>query len=411
MAASESGSSSSRYAFIYFDPNHHLEELKSISAQNPFALIWEKSQEVQGMVRSDCRCELLTKRDKVVGLIQYGRECVNLDEKVNSFPLLSFCLKNPIKDAGCGYRTKLLDRIVILANRQKASGIHIDLSSKERAMVEFFEANSFGRIKSFYVGEEERFLLHRNLEMRREKRGREREREDEQTEATSSSLKRHDSQKGRTDPPAPSLISSSISGSSSLPHFQPDVASTPASCPSSSSSSYSTPPPPPLLTRQPIPIPMPFSSSIGSSSSSDTLHRPTRQPIPIATPFSSASSSSSPTATSHEITLKKEYIHQIRNGLKTIEGRINHGMATKWKIGDQIRFFYHHNPYDDVRCEVVGIRAYAGFREMLVSEGFKKCLAEVSGLEAAVAVYNAIPGYNDRARRSGVLAIEIRVIP
>ena len=120
-------------------------------------------------------------------------------------------------------------------------------------------------------------------------------------------------------------------------------------------------------------------------------------------------SSYSPRKQCHEITLKRQYIHQIKYSGKTIEGRINSGMILRFKTGDQVRFFYNQNPSDDVKCDITDIRKYPSFREMLQQEGFKKCLTDVRSLEEAVRVYDQIPGYAERAARSGVVAIQLNV--
>jgi ASC-1-like (ASCH) protein len=117
-----------------------------------------------------------------------------------------------------------------------------------------------------------------------------------------------------------------------------------------------------------------------------------------------------PTGKRHELTLKRMYVHQIRGGGKTVEGRINSGVILRYRAGDQIRFFYQQNRSDDVTCLITDIRKYRGFKEMLETEGFKKCLTDVRSLEDAVRVYNQIPGYSERAARSGVVALHLEVI-
>lgn len=111
----------------------------------------------------------------------------------------------------------------------------------------------------------------------------------------------------------------------------------------------------------------------------------------------------------YELTLKPIYIHQIRERTKTIEGRIASGICSRFKVGDTVRFFYFQNQGDDVRCRIRAIRKYSGFDKMLACEGVKACLPNIASLEAAIGVYNAIPGYVDRAKASGVLAIELQV--
>lgn len=108
-----------------------------------------------------------------------------------------------------------------------------------------------------------------------------------------------------------------------------------------------------------------------------------------------------------ELTLRKEYFSMIKNGLKTIEGRVNTRMFSGMAQGDRITFICGPSR---LPCLVKGNRTYASFREMLEQEGVQKCLPNAASLDEAVAVYHRIPGYQDKAHRFGVAAIEIEVI-
>lgn len=112
----------------------------------------------------------------------------------------------------------------------------------------------------------------------------------------------------------------------------------------------------------------------------------------------------------HSATLMKKYIHQIRDGGKTIEGRINTGMFLRFKAGETVRFFYTSNPSDDVTCRIVKVAAFSNFPEMLEKEGFQKCLTDIRTLSEAIRIYDNIPGYKEKAARFGVLAIHLEVI-
>ena len=102
-----------------------------------------------------------------------------------------------------------------------------------------------------------------------------------------------------------------------------------------------------------------------------------------------------------------KYIHQIKGGGKTIEGRINSGMILRFNPGDEVRFFYKQNQQDDVRCNIEGIRKYSSFRHLLQQEGHQNCLTDVRSLEEAVRIYDQIPGYAERAAKFGVVAIHL----
>ncbi len=54
----------------------------------------------------------------------------------------------------------------------------------------------------------------------------------------------------------------------------------------------------------------------------------------------------------HHLTMSKIYIQQIRNGEKTVEGRISKGVILKYLPGDKIRFYYYSNAKDDLTCQL-----------------------------------------------------------
>jgi ASC-1-like (ASCH) protein len=147
------------------------------------------------------------------------------------------------------------------------------------------------------------------------------------------------------------------------------------------------------------------------------LSEPLSPPAPLSVPVeqqrpvlkSAPSVTLPPRATDYRpVTLKEPYVSLIRSGEKTIEGRIRSGMFYGVKIGDRFRFFSHMG---DVYCRVTQVKHYASFLEMLVKEGFKKCIPQVHSLEAAVGIYDKIPGYTERAKAAGVLALHLSVEP
>lgn len=107
------------------------------------------------------------------------------------------------------------------------------------------------------------------------------------------------------------------------------------------------------------------------------------------------------------VTLKMKYLEMIDDGVKTVEGRINSGMFQRLCAGQQIRFFCQERY---VLCEVLHINRYPSFRQMLKEEGFKVCIPNARTLEDAVAAYDRIPGYNNRAAQYGVLGIGLKVL-
>lgn len=112
----------------------------------------------------------------------------------------------------------------------------------------------------------------------------------------------------------------------------------------------------------------------------------------------------------HHLTMQKKYIHQIREGTKTVEGRINNRSIPKLMVGDKIRFYYFTDSKDDVTCEIVAIRHFASFQEMLLNSGYQNCISDCSGIEEAVQTYDKIPNYTERAKTFGVAGIHIKTI-
>ena len=108
-----------------------------------------------------------------------------------------------------------------------------------------------------------------------------------------------------------------------------------------------------------------------------------------------------------ELPLIRKYMEQIRRGKKTVEGRIYSGRFRRFKEGDTITFI---NLSSRVTCLITGLKVYRSFRELLENEGVRNCLADVSNVELGVRIYHRIPDFEQRARRSGVLAIRLKPI-
>lgn len=107
--------------------------------------------------------------------------------------------------------------------------------------------------------------------------------------------------------------------------------------------------------------------------------------------------------------IKQPYFDLIKNGRKTVEGRINTGMFRNLKTGEFLKFTNRdrHGNTDEVICEITKINKYVSFFEMLNTEGVAACLPDISSVEQGVHVYDSIPGFPQRAKQFGVLAIHI----
>ena len=110
------------------------------------------------------------------------------------------------------------------------------------------------------------------------------------------------------------------------------------------------------------------------------------------------------------ITIRQEYLEQIREQRKTVEGRIFKGIFTNLQQGNRIKFVATNNSHNYVYCKVISTKRYTNFREMLHGEGFQNCLPNASSLRKAIDVYNNIPRYRHQVAVYGAIAIRIEVI-
>lgn len=383
----------------------------------------------------DRKCELLFDKDTPVGLLVYKKQLQGGPNSIrNSFEVKTLILLDPKKNSNRGYDTLLIERVQKLARRMAASSIHLTVSSVASLGKKFFEQQGFAVVeewKNKYVPNSTEYVMKRQVasnshistsspftsqaetshssacssashfkltrrpqptsveesQSHRSEKRLERKREREDDEETSKEAYRVHPQKSsrRSDthvisqayPSYQSAISHtntknySAASTSSLRHLGQSTAA---------ASSYRSPSYP--------------SASSSSSTSRGEIVNDTPYEVPKQ----------------HELTLKAKYIHQIRSGQKTVEGRINHGMALRCRKGDTIRFFYHQNPRDDVVCKITQVVRYNSFRDMLQACGVSRCLADVRNLEEGVRIYDAIPGYSQRAAQSGVLAIHLSLV-
>ena len=102
----------------------------------------------------------------------------------------------------------------------------------------------------------------------------------------------------------------------------------------------------------------------------------------------------------HVLPIQKRYAELIATGAKTIEGRLNCGVAALVKAGDRLRL-------GPVHCKVAEVKRYASFEEMLRSTSWQAAIPDVGTLQEALDVYHSFANYEDLARRCGVLAFHL----
>ena len=76
---------------------------------------------------------------------------------------------------------------------------------------------------------------------------------------------------------------------------------------------------------------------------------------------------------------KRKYFEMIRSGQKPLECRVNYPSVRNIKVGDNVRYFWEDQIYD---VEIVGVRRYKSFYEMLKNENIDKLVPGMSFKQA-----------------------------
>ena len=74
----------------------------------------------------------------------------------------------------------------------------------------------------------------------------------------------------------------------------------------------------------------------------------------------------------HHFKIARKYEKQIRDGYKTVEGRLNRGNALRVRVGDILVL-------RSVRVRVAHIEQYSGFKALLENAGLENVLPGVWG--------------------------------
>ncbi len=100
--------------------------------------------------------------------------------------------------------------------------------------------------------------------------------------------------------------------------------------------------------------------------------------------------------------LSEPWFSLVRDGKKTIEGRLNKGEFVKGMV---IEFW---NGDESFHCIVEKVVEYPSFRVMAFMEGIEKVLPGVSSVEEGVAIYRKF--YSEEDEKKGVVAISLKRI-
>ena len=111
-------------------------------------------------------------------------------------------------------------------------------------------------------------------------------------------------------------------------------------------------------------------------------------------------------------------LDDIIAGRKTIEGRLNKGKFSNYAVGDRVSLRrdvrnaegkLEDGEPDAAQVEIVAIRPYASFLELVTKEGYKKVIPSARSAEDAAAEYNKYYSLEEQ-NLYGVLAIEVKLL-
>jgi ASC-1-like (ASCH) protein len=103
-----------------------------------------------------------------------------------------------------------------------------------------------------------------------------------------------------------------------------------------------------------------------------------------------------------ELDVQEPYLSFIRSGKKTVEGRLGKDKYLVLKKGDLIKI-------NDLELEIVSVKKYPTFKDMLQAVGFKNAVPDVNSLEDAINVYYRFYNKEDE-EKFGVAAISIKLV-
>lgn len=107
-----------------------------------------------------------------------------------------------------------------------------------------------------------------------------------------------------------------------------------------------------------------------------------------------------------DIHVNRIWFEFIREGKKTIEGRLNKGKFKDMKIGDRFNFV---NDSNKVTVQISNKTKYKTFEEYLLMEGLKRTLPNIKTIKDGLDVY-----YNyytkNQEKEHKIVAIEIKIV-
>lgn len=106
---------------------------------------------------------------------------------------------------------------------------------------------------------------------------------------------------------------------------------------------------------------------------------------------------------------QEPYFTYIKQGIKTVEGRLNKGKWIEMQIGDEILVDNLPNSTETFLVQIIGKNNYKSFREMIIFEGMGNVIPEAKSIDEAESVYYKFYT-KEEEERFGVTAIRIKLL-
>jgi len=114
----------------------------------------------------------------------------------------------------------------------------------------------------------------------------------------------------------------------------------------------------------------------------------------------------------YNLNLNDRPFQAIKAGTKKIEGRTpkdaDDTRYDQMVAGDTLTFT-NNVTNEQMICEVLSVNKYPDTRSMLEAEGTKNVLSSGLDIEGGIQSYNNLEGYEERIKKYGIYAIEVRV--
>ena len=112
----------------------------------------------------------------------------------------------------------------------------------------------------------------------------------------------------------------------------------------------------------------------------------------------------------YNITVKEPWFTLIKMKLKSVEGRLNKGLFSKFKKDDIVNWVkITNNKKHIVKTKIVSVNKYNSFKEMLQKETLKRTLPGIPTVNCGVEVYRQYFSENFE-KKYGVVAIQLEVL-